>query len=420
MNMIEKILAKASGMPEVRPGDVVIADVDAVVMHDFSCYLVQKVFEEEVPERKIAHPDRVVVGFEHYFSPASEQAATILDVNRRFCRKYGIKNLFDGGEGMCHYLMVEKGFVKPGAVIVGSDSHTTCYGTFGAFATGVGNNSIAAMVLPHGKVWLRVPPTIKIELRGSLPEGTSSRDVMQYVLGALGDDVAIYRAIEWDGELIYHLDVEQRFIFPLMSVEMGAKCGYIVPDDRTVAYIQQYTKDTFEVFTNDPDVKYEKVFTFDVSHLEPQVTCPPSVSNVKPVREVLGTPIQQAAIGSCTNGRLEDLRVAANILRGRRVAPGVRLLVIPGTRKIYEQAQAEGILSTLFEAGANIFPPSCGPCQTVNMGALAAGEAMISTQPRNFPGRTGSVKAMTYLASPATVAASAITGRISDPRDFMN
>jgi 3-isopropylmalate/(R)-2-methylmalate dehydratase large subunit len=419
MNMVEKILAKASGKKEVVPGEIVIADVDVIVMHDFGTHLVSNVFDKETKYTEIPNPDKVVIVIDHWFSPAAEDSATILRDIRAWAKKHGIKHLYDGGSGICHYVMFEEGFVRPGMVVVGTDSHTTCYGAFGAFGTGVGNQSHASLGLVFGKGWFRVPKTIKVQIDGELPKGTNMRDVVQHVIGVMGEDGAVYKAVEFAGSFVDSCSVLDRFTLPLMSVEMGAKTGFIQPDDKVIEFIKQRTNKPFELYYNDPDVEYESVHYFDVSKLGPQIGCPPTVGNTKSIEDVPRVTINQAVIGGCAGAKIEDFRLAAEILRGRKVHPEVRMLIIPGSRQIYMQAAREGLLDLFFEAGANIFPPSCGTCQTVNMGAQAAGEVMIATLPRNFPGRTGSPQASVYLASPMTVAASAIEGRITDPREFL-
>ena len=417
MNMIEKILAKASGKKEVVPGDIVVANVDRMVLHDLSSNLVSKVFENEMGGGTIFDPDRIVFVFDHTFSPPSQADADVLTEARRFAAKYGIRNVFDSGSGSIHHVIIENGLWAPGDVIIGCDSHTTVYGALGVFSTGVGNNSMAALGYAHGKAWFRVPETIQVRLHGPSREGTTPRDVAQYLEGFLGEDSAVYRAVEYAGPFIENLSIEDRMLFPLMAIDLGAKAGYINPDEKTAAYANKYSrKKHFELFKNDPDVQYAKVIDVDLALLEPQVACPPTVGNVKPIGQVVGIEIQLAEIGGSTGGRLGDIRILAQALQGKKVHPQVRLQVVPVTRGVYLAALREGLLETIVEAGGIIFPPSAGSNQAVNMGAMSEQEAMISTQARNFPGRNGHPKARHYLASAATVAASALTGRITDPR----
>jgi 3-isopropylmalate/(R)-2-methylmalate dehydratase large subunit len=418
MNMIEKILAKASGKKAVEPGEVVIANVDLMVMHDLSANFVARVFREELGGGSILDPSRIAFVFDHNFSPATEEAARTLHRVRRFAAEHGIKNLFNGGNGSLHHVIIENGLWAPGQVIIGCDSHTPVYGALGVFATGVGNNSMAALGFQHGKAWFRVPATMQVFIHGTPMSGVAPRDVAQYVVGYLGEDSAIYRAIEYGGPYIQGLSIEDRMLFPLMSIDLGAKASYVNPDDATVAYAKSVSRfPEFEVLSNDAGVKYERVVDIDVSTLEPQVACPPTVGNVKPFGEVAGLTIDIAEIGGSTGGRLADLRVAAACLRGGRVAENVRFQVVPANRSIYKAALHEGLIEGLHDAGAVVFPPSAGSNQAVNMGAMSEEEVMISNQARNFPGRNGHPKARHYLASAATVAMSALNGRITDPRD---
>jgi len=417
MNMIEKILAKASGKKEVVPGEVVIANVDLMVMHDLSANFVTRVFREELDGGKILDPSRIAFVFDHNFSAPTEEAARILHRVRRFASEHGIKNLFNGGNGSLHHVIIENGLWAPGQVIIGCDSHTPIYGALGVFATGVGNNSMAALGFQYGKAWFRVPATVQVFLHGAPQNAVDPRDVAQYVVGYLGEDSAIYQAIEYGGPYVQNLSIDDRMLFPLMSIDLGAKASFINPDDKTVAYARSVSKlRTFEMLTNDAGVKYEREVDIDVSKLEPQIACPPTVGNVKPVAEVAGVPVDIAEIGGSTGGRLDDLRVAAACLRGRRVPPDVRFQVVPANRSIYKSALQEGIIEALHDAGAVIFPPSAGSNQAVNMGAMSEEEVMISNQARNFPGRNGHPKARHFLASARTVSLSALNGRITDPR----
>jgi 3-isopropylmalate/(R)-2-methylmalate dehydratase large subunit len=417
MNMVEKILAKASGKKETRAGEVVVANVNLMVMHDLSANFVMRVFREELDGGAVLDPSRIAFVFDHNFSPATREAATTLHTVRQFAAEHGIKNLFDCGSGSLHHVIIEKELWAPGQVIIGCDSHTPIYGALGVFATGVGNNSMAALGFQHGKAWFRVPETIQVFLHGTPGKGVTPRDVAQFVVGHMGEDSAVYKAIEYGGPYIQGLSIEDRMLFPLMSIDLGAKASYVNPDEKTLAYARahSHTKD-FEMFSNDADGKYERVIDIDVGKLEPQIACPPTVGNVKPIGEAAGIPIQVAEIGGSTGGRLDDIRVAAARLRGRRIAEGVRLQIVPITRGVYRAALGEGLLEALVDAGATIFPPSAGSNQAVNMGAMAEPEAMISNQARNFPGRNGHPKSRHYLGSADTVAASALAGKITDPR----
>src|SRR3990170_1784489 len=375
MNLIEKILASKSGKKEVTPGDVVVADVDTLLLHDLSGYLTGRVLDKEV-KRPILRPDRVCMVFDHHFSPASEERANVLQENRDFARRHGIRH-FDCGSGNIHHVAIQKGFIKPGFVVVGSDSHTPVHGTFGAFATGLGNNAHASMVMPFSKAWFRVPETYNVNLRGRLPRGSSARDVAQFLT------------------------------------------GYIDPSQKTIDYLSQWSEGPFELVHNDPDVTYARTLEYDVSHLEPQVACPPTVGNVKSVQEVAGTLIDIAEVGGHGGGRIDDIRMLAQLMRGHKVNPNVRLQVVPNSRWVFLQALREGLVEELYLAGANWFPAGAGSNQSANMGAMTARERMICSQARNFPGRNGSPLAEVYLASALTVAAAAIKGEIADPREFL-
>jgi 3-isopropylmalate/(R)-2-methylmalate dehydratase large subunit len=414
MNMIEKILAKASGKKEVSPGEVVIANVDLMVMHDLSANFVARVFREELGGGTILDPSRIAFVFDHNFSPATEEAARTLHRVRRFAAEHGIRNLFNGGNGSLHHVIIENGLWAPGHVIIGCDSHTPIYGALGVFATGVGNNSMAALGFQHGKAWFRIPSTMQVYLHGIPRDRVAPRDVAQYVVGHLGEDSAIYRAIEYAGPFVEQLSIEDRMLFPLMSIDLGAKASFINPDEKTAAYARSFSRfKDFELMQNDANVRYERVVDIDVSKLEPQVACPPTVGNVKPLSEVEGVRIDLAEVGGSTGGRLDDLRVAASILKGRRIPPDVRLQIVPANRTVYKAALQEGLIEVLHDAGAAIFPPSAGSNQAVNMGAMSEEEVMISNQARNFPGRNGHPKARHYLGSARTVAMSALKGKIT-------
>lgn len=420
MNRVEKILARASGRASVQAGDIVVATVDRLIVHDLSGYLTAKVFEEQVG-LPVHDPDRVVMVFDHVFSPPTEREAQVLEHNRAWARRHGI-HLWDCGSGNIHHAVVRNGFVRPGMVVVGSDSHTPVHGTLGAFAVALGNNAHAGMVLPYGKAWFRVPETVRIELSGATPPGTTARDVALWLVSAIGEGGAIYQALEFAGPYVRDLSLWDRWLLPLITVDVGAKCGYVEPDAVTERFVAGLpangTPAPAALEAGDPAAA-ASVWDWEVSQLEPQVACPPTVGNVKPVGEVAGHPIQWAELGGHGGGRLEDIRLAAEVLRRRPKDPDVRFNIVPSSRQVFSEALAEGLVAELHEAGATWFPPSTGSNQAVNMGAMAAGEAMISTHARNFPGRNGSTEAEMYLASALTVAASATAGRIADPRELL-
>ena len=417
MNMIEKILARASGRDRVAPGEVVVANVDLMVMHDLSANFVTRVFREELGGGAIHDPSRIAFVFDHNFSAPTEEGAERLHRVRRFAAEHGIR-VFDGGSGSLHHVIIESGLWAPGQIVIGCDSHTPIHGALGLFATGVGNNSMAALGFRHSKAWFRIPETVQVRLEGKPQDGVQPRDVAQHVVGFMGEDSAIYQALEYAGDYIEGLSIEDRCLFPLMSIDLGAKAAFIDPDDKTIAYANEHSSATdFEVMTNDPGTRYASVVRVDVSAIDgPRVACPPTVGNVKPVREVEGIEIDLAEVGGSTGGRLTDIRTLVERLQGKPVHPGVRLQVVPANRSIYKAAIQEGLIETLLDAGAIVCPPSAGSNQAVNMGAMCADEVMISNQARNFPGRNGSPHARHYLASTHTVAAAALTGRIQDPR----
>lgn len=392
MNTAERILARASGRQSVRPGEIVIADVDRLIMHDLSGYLTAGVFDK-LDGARIKDPDRVVMVFDHHFSPPTERQAAVLQANREWARRHGI-HLFDCGHGNLHHVLVRRGLVRSGMIVVGSDSHTPVHGTVGALGVALGNDSHAGTVLPYGKAWFRVPETVRVELAGTPPPGTTPRDIALWLVGQIGEGELNYAAIEFGGPYVEPLGFWDRWLFPLLCVDLGAKCAFVEPAANGT---------------------YATVLRFDVGEVEPQVACPPTVGNLAPVRAVAGRPVGWAELGGHGGGRLEDIRIAAEILSGRTVHPSVRFNIVPSSREVFTEALAEGLVGPLHEAGATWFPPSTGANQAYNMGAMSPGEAMISTHSRNFPGRNGSPDAQMYLASAATVAASAVTGVITTP-----
>ncbi|TNC26501.1 aconitase family protein [Amycolatopsis alkalitolerans] len=390
MNTVERILARASGRSTVEPGEIVIANVDRLIMHDLSGYLTAGVFDREVGG-KVRFPDRVVIVFDHHFSPPTERQAKVLQSTRDWARRQGV-HLFDCGSGNIHHVLVRRGLVKPGMIVVGSDSHTPVHGTAGALAVALGNDSHAGTVMPYGKAWFKVPDTVRIELTGTPRPETSARDIALWLVGQIGEGELNYASIEFTGPYVKQLGFWDRWLFPLLCVDLGAKCAFAESAE-----------------AGDP----ARVLRFDVGDVRPQVACPPTVGNVKAVGEVAGKAIDWAELGGHGGGRLEDIRVAASVLQGRKVHPSVRFNIVPSSREVFAEAVAEGLVGPLHEAGATWFPASTGSNQAINMGAMASGEAMISTHSRNFPGRNGSPEAEMYLASAASVAASAIAGQIT-------
>jgi homoaconitate hydratase family protein len=416
MNITEKILAHASGKTKVQPNEIVDANVDMVMVHDLTGPLAIEAFKR-IGIQRVWNNKKIVIILDHQVPAESVKAAELHKTMRKFAKEQQIR-LYDVGKGgICHQVMPEKGHVTPGALIVGADSHTCTYGAFGAFATGIGSTEAAA-VFATGKIWLKVPEAIKINVNGQFQKYVTPKDLILAIIGKLGVDGAIYKSVEFTGATIRGMSMAGRMTLCNMAVEMGAKNGIIAPDAITRKFLENRVTQPLPVFDtlqSDADAAYARTVEFDVSELEPQVACPSSVDNVKPAAE-LNAPIDQAFIGSCTNGRIEDLQLAAQILKGKRVKDGVRTLVIPASQEVYAQALREGLIEIFTDAGAIVCGSACGPCLGGHIGLLASGETCVSTSNRNFIGRMGSTEADVYLASPATVAASAVTGRITDPR----
>jgi len=417
MNITEKILAHASNKRVVHPSDIVDAAVDTIMVHDLTGPLAVEAFKR-VGVNHVWNNKKIVIILDHQVPAESVKAAELHKMLRKFAEEQQIR-LYDVGKGgICHQVMPEKGHVLPGTLIVGADSHTCTYGAFGAFATGIGSTEAAA-VFATGKIWLKVPETIRIRVEGKFPAYVTPKDLILAVIGKLGVDGAIYKSTEFTGSTVRGMSMAGRMTLCNMAVEMGTKNGIIAPDATTSKFLEGRTAEplpAFEALQSDADAAYAENVEFDVAGLEPQVACPSSVDNVKPAAEVSGTPVDQVFIGSCTNGRIEDLRLAAQILKGKKVKDGVRALVIPASQEVYAQALREGLIEIFTVAGAIVCGSACGPCLGGHIGLLAAGETCVSTSNRNFIGRMGSTEANVYLASPATVAASAITGKITDPR----
>ena len=416
MNITEKILAKASGKQAVHPGEIVDANVDMIMVHDLTGPLAVEAFKK-IGVQKVWDNQKAVVILDHQVPAESVKAAELHKTMRQFAKDQKLRIYDVGRGGICHQVMPEKGHVVPGTVIVGADSHTCTYGAFGAFATGIGSTEAAA-VFATGKIWLKVPEAIKVNVTGQFQKYVTPKDLILSIIGRMGVDGATYKSAEFTGPTIKSMSIAGRMTLCNMAVEMGAKNGIIEPDETTRKFLEGRVKTlpNFEALKSDKDAVYERTVEFDVSKMEPQVACPSSVDNVKPVSEVGNVPIEQAFIGSCTNGRIEDLRLAAQVLKGKRVKDGVRALVIPASQEVYKQALNEGLLEIFTDAGAIVCGSACGPCLGGHIGLLAADEVCVSTSNRNFIGRMGSTQASVYLASPATVAASAVTGKITDPR----
>jgi 3-isopropylmalate/(R)-2-methylmalate dehydratase large subunit len=419
MNITEKILARASGKTSVRPGEIVDANVDMIMVHDLTGPLAVEAFNK-IGVKHVWDNQKAVIILDHQVPAESVKAAELHKMMRRFAKEQNIR-LYDVGKGgICHQVMPEKGYVLPGTVIVGADSHTCTYGAFGAFATGIGSTEAAA-VFATGKIWLKVPEAVRINVNGEFQKYATPKDLVLHIISKVRADGAIYKSVEFAGPTIRGMSVAGRMTLCNMTVEMGAKNGIIEPDEITRKFLEGRTAKAlvpFESIKSDADAAYEKIIDIDVAGLTPQVACPSSVDNVKPASELSSVQVEQAFIGSCTNGRIEDLRLAAQIIKGKKVKDGVRALVIPASKEVYAQALKEGLIEIFTDAGALVCGSTCGPCLGGHIGLLASGEVCVSTSNRNFIGRMGSTEASVYLASPATVAASAITGRITDPQEL--
>lgn len=415
MTITEKILARASSREKVAPGEIVTAKIDgAMFIHVMSDITIPAF--EEIADR-VWDPARAIFIVEHCIPAHNVWAAETQKSEREFAKTHGLVLYDIGRSGICHQVMMERGHVRPGEVIVGTDSDSCTYGALGCFATGIGATEMAA-VLATGELWFKVPQTLKFVLKGELPTSVVGKDVMLHIIGQLGLGGALYRAIEFTGLALKAMSLDSRITLTNMVEMLGAKNGVIEPDQKTIEHVKTRTDVPFEVVRSDADAAYEDVYEFDLSNLEPQVAVPSSPANVTSVSEVAGTKIDQAFIGGCTNGRIEDLEMAATILRGREIHPDVRMILIPASQEIYAEAMDRGVLKTFLEAGAAICTPSCGPCVNIDKGILAAGEVCISSTNKNYRGRMGHPDSLVYLANTATVAASAVKGKIADPREF--
>ncbi|MHB1127807.1 MAG: 3-isopropylmalate dehydratase large subunit [Bacillota bacterium] len=418
MTITEKILAAHAGLDRVEPGQLINAKLDLVLGNDITAPMAIREFEKMGLDR-VFDQERVVLVPDH-FTPnkdikSAEQAKELKD----FARQYNIVNYFEVGRmGIEHCLLPEQGLVLPGDVIIGADSHTCTYGAVGAFATGVGSTDMAAG-MATGEAWFRVPESIKLVFHGKLGPWVGGKDLILAAIGRIGVDGARYQAMEFTGETIKSLSMDGRLTMANMAIEAGAKNGIIEPDEITLEYLEGRARRPFKVYKSDPDARYDQVLDFDAGKIEPQVAFPHLPENARSISEVGQVPIDQVVVGSCTNGRMEDLRVAAGLMRGKKVHPEVRMIVIPGTQKIYLQAMREGLIETFIEAGAVVSTPTCGPCLGGHMGILAKGERAVSTTNRNFVGRMGHPESEVYLAGPAVAVASAIMGRIASPEEVV-
>ena len=422
MHPLYQILAQTAGQNIVKSGEFIVAKVDLAEINDL--YLQVLLSFKEMGGDKVWDPRKITFVMDHYAPAPTIKAAENQKKMREFAKEQGIKYFFDINRGVCHQVMPEEGLVWPGMLLAATDSHTTTHGAFGAFSTGIGATDMAAVLLT-GEIWFRVPEIIKINIRGKIGKGIMAKDIILYIISQLGTDIALYKAVEYTGEVVADMSLDERLVLCNMSVEMGAKATYIKPDKKVWDYLsqvkhQKVQEDFFiKQLGEKEDEVYESVYNFDISNLEPQVALPHRVDNVVPVSQVAGEPINQALIGTCTGGRINDIKIAAQILKGRKIFSSVRLLIIPVSNKILEKCIELGYIQTLLNAGATLVTPSCGPCLGAHEGVLSSGESCISTSSRNFPGRMGSSEAKIFLSSPATAAASAIKGAITDPREFL-
>ena len=416
MTFAQKILAQKAGLDHVEVGQIVEIEPDYCLSHDNTA-AISKTFKKIGVER-VKYPERFVIVLDHTVPASTEKYALGHKEIREFVVAQGIEHFYDAGVGICHQVLPEKGFALPGTLILGSDSHTTTYGAFGALSAGIGRSEMAVLYATS-KIWLKTPESFKIVVHGRLQEPATSKDLILKIIGDIGADGALYRSIEFSGEAITAMSQASRMVLSNMAIECGAKNGYIAPDDKTFRFLEDRAVREYYPVYPDLDAEYERVLEFDASQLGPQVAKPHTVDNVSPVEEVAGTKIDQILLGTCTNGRLEDLRLAARIIAGKKIARGVRMLVLPASQEVLLEALSEGLIDTFVRAGAMVLNPGCGPCLGAHQGVLAPGEVCLSTANRNFKGRMGSPDAEIYLASPATVAASVLTGVITDPREML-
>ena len=409
----QKILAKKAGKESAQIGEIVEVIPDYIMSHDNAAAIIRTF--RQIGVEKVFDPERIVIVLDHCVPAATEEHARNHQFIRDFVKEQGIAHFFDINRGICHQVLLEEGIARPGGLILGSDSHSTTYGASGAFGAGIGRSEVASLYAT-GSLWLRVPETIRIEMTGKLPPGVMSKDLVLKIIGDITSDGALYRAVEFTGDALSSMTYASRIVFCNMAAEMGAKNGYIPADKITLDWLKTRTDKPFEAVSSDPDAEFRQVLQYDLSGLEPQVAKPHSVDNVSSVSEVEGIKVNQIFLGTCTNARVEDLLAAAEILKGKKIHPSIRLLVIPASMQVYKESMKNGSLLILAEAGATISNPGCGPCLGAHQGVLSAGEVCLATSARNYRGRMGSRDAQIYLASPKVAAATALTGVITDHR----
>lgn len=412
MHAIEKLLAKKAGKLSIKTGEIVNCDVDLAGINDLYYQTVKSFFE--MGGEKVFDSNKVIIFFDHYAPCATITQAENHKKFRKFAKEQAITKLMDIDQGVCHQVLADKGLVYPGKIVVVTDSHTTTHGAFGSFGTGVGATDLATIMLT-GKLWFMVPEIFRINLVGEIPKGVYAKDIILNIIGELGADYGVYKAVEFAGPVLKSLSISERMCLCNMSTEMGCKTSYIQPDAITKKYLTETVTEDYEIYETDSSFKYASDLTFDVSKIKPQVAAPSSVDNVFDVTDYLGTKIDEAYLGSCTGGRLADIKVASEILKGKHIAFETRMIVVPASKKVLMEAMNLGYIQILMQAGATITAPGCGACLGVHQGMLTSNEVCISSTNRNFPGRMGAADAKIFLASPAAVAAAALHGKISDP-----
>lgn len=417
MTMTQKILAAHAGLKTVEAGQLIEADLDMVLGNDITAPVaIQEM--ERINKKQVFHKDKIALVPDHFTPNKDIKSAQNCKCLREFAKEYDITNYFEIGEmGIEHALLPEKGLVVAGEAVIGADSHTCTYGALGAFSTGVGSTDMAAGMVT-GKAWFKVPAALKFDLTGCPGSWVSGKDIILHIIGLIGVDGALYKSMEFVGDGIKNLSMDDRFTMANMAIEAGAKNGIFPVDEKTTAYMEEHSKKEYKVYTADEDAQYEKTYAIDLSKIRPTVAFPHLPENTRTIDEVGNIEIHQVIIGSCTNGRIEDLRAAAKVLEGRKVKKGMRVIIFPATQDIYLKAMEEGLLSIFIKAGAAVSTPTCGPCLGGHMGILAQGERAVATTNRNFVGRMGHVESEIYLASPAVAAASAVTGKISGPEEL--
>ena len=416
MHAIEKIMARAAGKDSVVTGEIVNCEVDLAGVNDLYLQTIRSF--HEIGGMRVHDPKKLIVFLDHYAPASSIMQAANQKQFREFCWEQGIDLLMDIDQGVCHQVLADKGLAYPGQLLVVTDSHTTTHGAFGAFGTGVGATDLA-IIMATGKLWFRVPEIIRINLEGTVQHGVYAKDVILHIIGQLGADYGVYKAVEFTGPVLKQFSLSERMALCNMTTEMGAKTCYIQPDEITMAYVNAKVSADYRIVTTDPDFKYAEELSFDVTSIKPQLAAPSSVDNVFDLAQYVGTPIDQAYLGSCTGGRADDLAIAAKILDGKKINPRSRFVIVPASKGVFLEAMQKGYVQTLVDAGATFVTPGCAACLGTHEGMIASGETCITTTNRNFPGRMGHSAAKIFLGSPAAVAAAALEGKITDPTPYL-